>query len=315
MHKLPFLFVFLPGLMLIVFLFTQSSMQNSYGQSEELTLEINQKAFVVGDRLIVSGTSVPNDSLIAELFNPRSEVVSRTQINVDANGNFEKELMRWPAVPTQKLPFDTYTLIVRSTLNEDRRATEALSFQLTVTPDIPQDGERELSVQLSVPSSIGINETARIIIQVTINNILIRGDPDEMLSDSHIHYPNGIIESIEDFAVIEDGVYFTDFRGRMLGHHIIHVEAFREGLIANSVSSILVEEGSFISLTKEVSELNANVEGLRQETVAKTDELSSSVSRIESASGQVTSLLLPIIGMIAIIVALQATMLARRSKP
>ncbi len=289
--------------------------QNAYAQestTEELTLEINQKAFVVGDRLIISGTSVANDSLIAELFNPRSEVVSRTQIDVDANGNFEKELMRWPAVPTQKLPFDTYSLVVRSTLNEERRATEALSFRLTVTPDIPQDGERELAVQLSVPSTIGINETARIIVQVTINDILIRGDPDEMLGDSHIHYPNGIIEPIETFTVIEDGVYFADFRGRMLGHHTIHIEAFREGLIADSVSDVLVEEGSFISLTKEIGELNANVEGLRQETVAKTDELSSSVSRIESASGQVTSLLLPIIGMIAIIVALQATMLARK---
>ncbi|MGH9879065.1 MAG: hypothetical protein ACRD5H_15665, partial [Nitrososphaerales archaeon] len=132
-------------------------MQNSYAQqSNELTLEINQKAFVVGDRLIVSGTSVPDDALIAELFNPRSEVVARTQINVDANGNFEKELMRWPAAPSQRFPFDTYSLVVRSTLNEERRATEALSFQLTVTPDSPQDGERELAVQLSVPSTIGI---------------------------------------------------------------------------------------------------------------------------------------------------------------
>ena len=287
--------------------------QSSYAQqSNELTLEINQKAFVVGDRLIVSGTSVPNDSLIAELFNPRSDVVSRTQITVDANGNFEKELMRWPAVPTQKFPFDTYSLVVRSTLNEDRRATEALDFKLTVTPDIPQDGERELAVQLSVPSTVGINETARIIVQVTINDILISGDPEEMLGDSHIHYPNGITEPIETFTVLEDGVYFTDFRGRMLGHHTIHVEAFREGLIANSVSGVMVQEGSFLSLTREVSELNANVEGLRQETVEKTGELSSSVSRIESASGQVTSLLLPIIGMIAIIVALQATMLARK---
>ena len=301
--------------MLIVFLFIQSSIQNSYAQqSNELTLEINQKVFVVGDRLIVSGKSVPNDSLVAELFNPRSEPVARTQINVDANGNFEKELMRWPAVPTQKFPFDIYSLVVRSTLNEERRATEALRFQLTLT-EIPQDGERELAVQLSVPSTIGMNETATVIIQVTINNILIGGDPQEMLKDSHIHFPDGSIRAIETFTVIEDGIYTTEFKGNMLGHHTIHVEAFREGLIANTVSGVLVQEGSFLSLAKGVSELNTNVEGLRQETVEKTGELSSSVSRIESASGQVTSLLLPIIGMIAIIVALQATMLARRSKP
>ncbi|MGH9923212.1 MAG: hypothetical protein ACRD38_10705, partial [Nitrososphaerales archaeon] len=269
-----------------------------------------ENVFSVDDTLRLSGTSTPNDTLIAELFNPNGALVSRTQITVGSDGVFSRTLLQW-TLPTQNLPFGTYTLIVRSTLNEERRATEVLKFQPAI-PEIPEDVGRELAVQISAPSAIGANETAKVIVQVTINNILIKIDPAETLKDSHIHFPDGSIRPIETFAVLEDGIYYTDFTSRMLGHYTIHVQAFQQGLIANSVSVVLVQEGSFSSLSKEVSELNTNVEGLRQETVKKTEELGSSVSRIESASGQVTSLLLPIIGMIAIIVALQATMLARR---
>ncbi len=298
-------------------------MQNSYAQQPNLTVEIirccdsegraevNVKTFVVGDRLIVSGNSSrPNDGLIVELSNPRGNPVLTTQIDVGANGEFRKELLRWP-VPSKDYTYGIYSLVVRSS-DEKLRVTEAL--RLDPVPGLEDNVRLELATQISVPPVIGINESARIIVQVTINGVLVKGDAKEALADSHIHFPDGSIKAIENFTVLEDGVYFTDFTSNMLGYHTIHVQAFQQGLIANSVSEVLVQEGSVSSLAKEVGELNTNVNALRKETVEKTGELTSSVSRIESASGQVTSLLLPIIGMIAIIVALQATMLARRSK-
>ena len=84
--------------------------------------------------------------------------------------------------------------------------------------------------------------------------------------------------------------------------------------MASNAAGLFVEEGSILSLGKEIEKMNENVEGLRQETVNRTDEISKVVQEVGSASGQVTSLLLPIIGMIAVIVALQAAMLARRGK-
>jgi len=306
--------------MVIVFPFMQSSV-NTYAQEPGLTLEIirccddkgfpvNEKTFVIGDRLIISGNSSrPNDVLIVELFNSKAERVLITQIDTDANGDFRKELLKWP-VPSQDYPYGTYSLVVISRLDEERRVTEALRFD--PIPGLEGNVGLDLATQISVPPVIGINESARVLVQVTINGVLVKGDAKETLADSHIHFPDGSVKAIENFTVLEDGVYFTDFGSSMLGHHTIHVEAFQQGLIANSISMVLVQEGSVSSLSKEVSELNANVDALRQETVEKTEELSSSVTRIESASGQVTSLLLPIIGMIAIIVALQATMLARR---
>ena len=291
--------------MLIVFSF----IQESYAQELELKIEINEKSFTTGDSLRVSGNSVPDDVLIAELYNPKGALVSRTQIDVGNDGVFSKTLLQW-SIPTEKFPFGTYSLVVKSSIDEERRATEALSFQLT--PGLPPpEVQRELAVHISVPSVIGANETARVVVQVTINNVLVKGDTEDTLKDSHMHFPDGSIKPMA-FTVLEDGVYLTDFSSSMLGHHTIHIEAFQQGLVANSVSDVLVGEGSVLSLRKEIADLNANIDSLRQDTEAKTESISESVSRIESASGQVASLLLPIIGMIAIIVALQATMLARK---
>jgi len=303
MHKPPFLFVF-TILMSIVFSF----IQDSYAQA--LELNVNQRVFSSGDTLVAFGKSVANDSLIAELYNPKGALVLRTQVDTGVEGSFSRILMQWPITPTDKFPFGAYSLVVRSSTAEERRATEVLSFQLSrgTIPGV----ERELAVQLSVPAVIGRDEVARVIIQVTVNGVLVKGDAAETLRDSHIHFPDGSIEPINAFIVLEDGIYLTDFRSSMLGHYTIHIQAFQQGLIANSVSGVFIEEGPILSLGNEISKLNANVASLRDETVGKTEEISQTVSEIGSAAGQVTSLLLPIIGMIAIIVALQATILAKR---
>lgn len=302
MHKPPFLFVF-TSLMLII----PVSMQNSYAQV--LELNVNQRIFSPGDILVAFGKSVPNDALIAELFNPAGSRVLRTQIDVGVEGSFSRILMQWPVAPDAKFRFGTYTLVVESSRDPEIRATEVISFQqsLGVTPGV----ERELDVQISAPSVIGKDEVVTVIIQVTINDVLVKGGV-ETLQDSHIHFPDGSVKSIDRFIILEDGIYTTDFSSSMLGHHIIHVQALQQGLVGSAVSGVSVEEGPILSLGNEITKLNANIESLRQETIGKTEEISETVSEIGSAAGQVTSLLLPIIGMIAIIVALQATILARK---
>ena len=292
-----------------------SLVQDAYAQA--LELNVNQRVFSSGDTLVVFGKSVPNDALIAELFNPAGSLVLRTQIDAGVEGSFSRILMDWPVAPTEKFRFGIYSLVVESSRDPDLRATEVLSFQPSAgtAPSV----ERELAVQISVPAVIGKNEVAKVTVQVTMNNVLVKGDAVKTLQDSHIHFPDGDVKPIDTFTVLEDGIYLTDFNSTMLGHHTIHIQASQQGLIASSVAGVFVEEGPILSLGNEIAKLNTNVENLRQETVGKTEEISeavsdigSAVSDIGSAAGQLTSLLLPIIGMIAIIVALQATMLAKR---
>lgn len=306
--------------------FSIAPLREAYAQDAQggLTLEVNQRIFSTGDTLVIFGRSVPNDSLIAELYNPKGALVLRTQIDVGVEGSFARILMQW-SVPREQFPFGAYSLIVKSSTSEERRATEALSFQ---QPGPAGPGvQRELTIQINAPQVIGKNEVAKVVVQVAINGVLVKGDVKQALKDSHIHFPDGSIKPIDTFTVLEDGVYLTDFSSTMIGHHTVHVQAFQQGLLANGVAGIYVEEGPILSLGNEIAKvndnierLNSNIEGLRGETSERIDTINtevsnigSQVSNIGSAAGQLTSLLLPIIGMIAIIVALQATMLARRN--
>lgn len=316
MHKPPFLFVFaiLVVSIIIIIIMPLSLSQSSYAQGMEFS--VNRKAFAPGDSLAAFGKGIPSDALIVELFNPDGRLVLRTQIDVGPEGSFSKIIMIWPSVDTQKFSAGTYSLVVTSSTNAELRATEALVFQSapTVVPSV----ERELEVDISVPSVVGRGEEATMVIQVTMGGVPVGGDPQETLKGSYIRSPNGTSSTIRSFTVIEDGVYLVSFSSNTLGLHTVHLKAIQGGLVATGVAGVQVEEGSVLLVGNEIARLSAKVDNLREETVGTireinqaVSEMSQSVSEIGSAAGQVTSLLLPIIGMIAIIVALQATILAR----
>lgn len=278
--------------------------------AQVLTASTNQRTYAANDTLVVFGKSFPNDSLIAELSNPAGRLVLRTQIDAGVEGSYSRILMQWPPVPDERFSFGTYTLKLTSSVSKEEKF---LVFRFS---DVPSGGvgeERRLELQVSVPPAIGREETAKIIVEVSVNGVLVKGSEDT-LRGSRIYYPDGTIAPIENFKAIDDGIYVADFSSNVLGHHIIHVQAFYQGLLANNAQGVFVEEGTILSLGKEISRVNDNLEKLRSETIERNNELANAVEKVSAAAGQVSSLLLPVIGMVAIIVALQATILSRRGK-
>ena len=175
---------------------------------------------------------------------------------------------------------------------------------------------------------LGKNETAKIIVEVLLNGVLVMGSAEETLTDSRIYFPNGTVGPIDNFSSIHDGIYLADFRSSLEGQHIIFVEAFHQGLIASNAQGVFVEEGRVLSLGMEILRVNENLEKLRVETIERNnqladdvrsvtdavEEVAESVDKVSQASGQVSSLLLPVIGMIVVVVVLQATILSRRAR-
>ncbi len=306
MHNPPLLFVF-SILLISIIIFTSSPAVHSQAALE---FDVNKKVFAPGNSLAVFGKGLPNDALTVEIFNPEGRRVLVSQIDLGPEGSFSKIIFVWPSVDTQKFPPGTYSLVMVSSTNPDVRATEALVFQST--PVFTPSAGRELEVDISAPAVVGLDEEAPVVIQVTMEGVPVGGDPRETLKDSFIRFPDTTIVPVNNFTVIDDGVYMVTFRSSDLGLHTLHLKAIQGGLVATAVAGVQVREGPVLSLGSEVSRLNTNLESLRVETVGETKEISQAVAEIGSASGQVTSLLLPIMGMIAIIVALQATILARR---
>lgn len=284
---------------------------DTYAQAV-ITASTNQKSFAPRDMLVVFGKTFPNDSLIAELFNPQNRLVLRAQIDAGVEGSFSRILMQWPTTPDEKFSFGTYTLTLTSSTN--RESKTFLVFRFSDVPTGTQGEERRLDLQVSLPPTIGQSETAKLIIEVSINGVLVKGSVEDTLKGSRIYYPDGSIVPISNFKVIDDGIYVADFNSTMIGHHIIHIQAFSQGLLANTAVGVFVEEGTILSLGKEIGRVNDNLEKLRAETIERNNDLAKAVEKVSDAAGQVTSLLLPVLGVIAVMVALQATLLSRRAR-
>lgn len=295
----------------LVLLILASPTQEAFSQA--LTASTNQKSFSPRDTLVVFGKSLPNDSMIAQLFNPKGATVLRTQIDAGVEGSFSRILMEWPTIPDEKFSFGIYTLTLTSSINQQTKSN--LVFRFTDVPTGAAEQERNLELDVSVPPQIGIDETAKIIVEVSVNGVLVKGEADQTLKGSRIYLPDGSVMSLSNFTTIADGIYLTDFSGSMIGHHTIHIQAFHQGVLANNAVGIYVAEGKVLSLGNEIGRVNENLEKLRAETIERNNELAIAVDRVSQASGQVTSLLLPVMGMIVVVVVLQATILSRRGKP
>jgi len=298
-----------------------------------LTANISQKSYGPGETLVVFGKSLPNDSLITELFNPRGRLASRTQIDVGVEGSFSRILIEWPS-PNDNFPFGIYTLTLTSSINKELKTNLVFKFADLQTGTVIQ--ERRLELQISVPTVIGKNEASKLIVEVLVNGVLVKGSGEETLKGSRIYYPDGTILPISNFTAIDDGIYLADFRSRLVGHHLVLVQVFHQGLLASNAQGVYVAEGRILSLGKEIdrvnenlenlntrvnenlenlnTRVNENLENLRAETIERNNQLADAVEKVSQASGQVASLLLPVIGMIVVVVVLEATILSRRGK-
>jgi uncharacterized protein YlxW (UPF0749 family) len=172
-------------------------------------------------------------------------------------------------------------------------------------------------MQLSAPSIIGIDERFSIVARVTMDNTLFNVNASDI--KARIIMPDSSARELR-FNAIDDGIYATELTLSMVGLHVVTASIEHDGLKASSMASINVTDAPVLNmsntlsrLSKSIDDLNSSIQGLRNDINASNARLSNSLEQIGSSTNQMLALLLPIIGMITIIVALQATILARRS--
>jgi len=171
--------------------------------------------------------------------------------------------------------------------------------------------------------------------------LMVNSESYKILSSSHIHSPSGKVESlVTSLNMLHEGLYFAEYIPRIEGTYIFHMVAFSQGTQshASTATQVLGQDISglaseVVTLNKVLSTASNDLGTLQSEihrfgstlddasetisnSVTKIDtsvtSMSSAVHNIEEASLQVNSLLFPIMGAIAVILALQITILARR---
>jgi len=305
--------------------------------AEELKVYTNQQIYTTQHPLLVYGTGPENSPLILRLFAPNGTIAEFEQIITNPDGSFSHKMLDWPASST-KHPFGTYTVEAITNTGERQKIDIkfASSTELELIPI-----ERKITTQVFAPEMAAADRPFRVFVQVTSDGLLVSGDAKKVLSSSHIHSPDGKVQSLAmSMEMLHEGLYFIEYTPRIEGTYIFHMVAFSQGTQSHGSAATLVLGQDIAGISRQVATLNDVLTTASDELgVLQTDihgfgstledaspklrdsvttidssvsSMSSAVDNIEEASLQVNSLLFPIMGAIAVILALQISIIARR---
>jgi len=305
--------------------------------AEELKVYTNQQIYTTQHPLLVYGTGPENSPLILRLFAPDGTIAEFEQIITNPDGSFSHKMLDWPSSST-KYPFGTYTVEVITNVGESQKIDIkfASSTELELIPI-----ERKITTQVFAPEMAAADRSFRVFVQVTSDGLLVSGDAKNVLSSSHIHSPDGKVQSLAmSMEMLHEGLYFVEYTPRAEGTYIFHMVAFSQGTQSHGSAATLVLGQDLGGISKQIvildevlttasdnlNVLQTDIHGfgstledasttLRDSVTtidASVSSMSSAVDNIEEASLQVNSLLFPIMGAIAVILALQISIIARR---
>jgi len=303
----------------------------------ELDAYTNQQIYSTQHPLLVYGTGPENSPMILRLFAPDGTIAEFEQIITNSDGSFSHKMLDWPSSST-KYPFGTYTVEVITNTGERQKIDVkfASSTELELIPI-----ERKITTQVFAPEMAAADRPYRVFVQVTSDGLLVSGDAKKVLSSSHIHSPDGKVQSLAmSMEMLHEGLYFVEYTPRTEGTYIFHMVAFSQGTQSHGSAATLVLGQDIAGISRQVATLNDVLTTASDELgVLQTDihgfgstledastklrdsvttidasvaSMSSAVNNIEEASLQVNSLLFPIMGAIAVILALQISIIARR---
>ena len=310
-------------------LFSQVLFTSSFA---ELDAHTSQLVYAPGEPLFVYGSGNSNEPIILRLYAPDNTIAEFQQIMTSDSGNFEYSLLHW-GQPTANLPYGSYTLEVISTQQDGISKTFDLKFASTSElSNVSID--RNIRTTVFAPETGAVGSLFRVFVQTSIDGLLIGTDPQAILGTSHVHLPNGQVENLDEtLSILHQGLYFVDYFPGLEGTYVFHMVTFDDGNIAHGSAATNVLTQDISGISDQILELNTvldetakELERLKTETAqfgstlgtasTNIDEsvtsISASVENIEEGSSQLNALLFPIVSSIAIILALQIVIIARR---
>lgn len=317
--------------LLLIFCFA-SMMSTQYVFAEQLDFFTDSQIYSPNKPLFVYGKALPQEDVVLRFSGPDENVITFTQITTDNDGQFQTELFVWPEASTT-IPYGTYSVEAISTQQSGLAKKTEIKFSPTTEIEkIPVS--RTVTTLVFAPETAAVEQPFRIFTQVTSDGLLVGGNPDKLLGTSHVHLPDGQVVNLStSFKTLHQGLYYTEFIPTQEGTHVFHIVAFSQGTISHGSAATVVLKQDLGGISKQIIELNSalddtsseldnlksEIEGFGSSLNSASQNIDKSVSSIsdsvrtmEEANTQLNSLLFPIVASIAIIVALQIVILARR---
>lgn len=324
---------------LLLFVIMSGFLIHAYAVLEPLQLYTDSQVYSEGQPLLVYGKALSNETVILRLFAPDGTIKQFNQIAADSNGDFNQVLIKWPNATTN-YPYGTYSVEAIGAKEQGFSQKVDVAFASSSSL-IHTQIKRTVLVSVYAPQTAAVNQTFRVFVQVTSDGLLVAGDPSKLLANSHVHLPNGaIIDLTNSFTTLHQGLYYVDFTPTQEGTYVFHIIALSQGTESNGSVATLVLKQSIEGISDQIIRLNSvlnttsseldkiktEVQGFgyvlntSQNSISQANEnmnksvtsMSQTVQNVETASGQFNSLFLPVVALIAVIIALQITILARR---
>lgn len=304
------------------------------------TLLVEEDVYTPGETMVIYGAGAPNDSLIVRIFDPSGLAIRIDNVVTTPDGFFREAIFRWPE-PQVSVPFGSYAIEAISSLDRvDTRRVE-VTFAEAVEED---DGPRlatthTLGIKLDSPAQASINEPFRVFIQVTFDGALVAVEETavpELLGTSHLHSGNTTISLEDKLKRLHEGLYYADVTIAEEGAYIIHSVAFHRGLLSHDSKVITATSSSISTIQESVRELDSRLNSTNRELrnlqqgIEETREslndtqsaitasvqearsgIRGDIEAIQQATGQINSLILPVLALISVIIALQISLFAR----
>ena len=300
--------------------------------AQGLEIFTNSEVYSDNQPLLVYGNALPNENLILRLFAPDGTIAKFDQVIVDSDGSFDHILLTFPN-STTKFPYGTYTIEAISTTQNG--LSKSIDIKFTSSSELVKVPiERHLNTLVFAPEVAAVNKPFRVFVQVSSDGLLVGGNPNDLLSTSHVHPPVGDPVSLSSsFQTLHEGLFFIDYTPKQEGTYVFHMVAFSKGTVAHGSAATSVLSQDISGVAEQVVKLNAILDetsgeldrlkleiegfGTTLENASKNidssvSSISTSVTNIEDASGQLNALFFPIVASIGIIVALQIAIFARR---
>ena len=307
----------------------------------EGTLDIytNQLVYAPGDPIFLHGLATPKEPIIIRLFTPDGTIAEFVQLMTNNDGSFQHFLMEWDE-PRSNLPYGTYILEIIA--NQQGGISKKLELKFSSTTDLKSIPiERIVSTKVFAPETAAVGRDFRVFVQTSSDGLLIGNNPADILGTSHIHMPNGQLVNLKDeLKTLHQGLYYVDFLPALEGIYVFHMVAFDEGNISHGSSATNVLTQDISGISAQILELNeilddtkSELANLKEETKIfgeslegfdetlddaslnlddSVEKMSNSLNNVEEGSSQLNALLFPIVASIAIILALQIVIIARR---
>jgi hypothetical protein len=278
--------------------------------------------------------------LLVRLFDASGKAIRIDNVLTDSDGFFRETIYQWQE-PTTSIPFGSYTVEAISNLRgTDMRRVEvafAEAIEVDEGPRIPVP--HTLGVKLDSPAQVSINEPFRVFIQATFDGALIAAETDAistLLGSSHVHSGNTTISLKDKLKRLHEGLYFADVTIDKEGSYIIHSVVFHRGLVSHDSKVITATSSSIGTIQESITELDSRLDSTNKElqelrngiqdtrdslndtqsiiTGSVEDARSSirgDIDAMRQATGQINSLILPVLALISVIIALQISLFAR----